>query len=292
MIKTQDLRIRDPYVVVCGGFYYMYKCDEISVLVYKSRDLENWEEQAVVYELSSESWGYKDLWAAEVHKYNGKYYMFLSLLGRNGLRGTEISVSDTPDGRFVPMTNKPVTPYERSCIDGTLYVEDGIPYIVYSADWPDNYDEAEDAYIGEIWARELSADLSEGVGEPFLLFKSNEAYCSLPQDIIRDGKNARRYGSDAPFLQRLSCGKLYLTWSPYPKDKYIVAAAISDNNSIKGRWKHSEKPLFDKNGGHAMFFEDLDGNKKMCIHCPERTPDERAMFIDVKEENGELVIAD
>ena len=81
---------------------------------------------------------------------------------------------------------------------------------------------------------------------------------------------------------------LNLTWSPYPGDTYIVAAAVSENNSIKGKWIHLEQPLFDKHGGHAMFFDDLQGNKKMCLHCPERPPYERALFLDVTERNKRI----
>jgi len=89
---------------------------------------------------------------------------------------------------------------------------------------------------------------------------------------------------------RLSDGTLFLTWSPYPVDHYIVACAISDNGSIKGKWQHFDTPLFDKNGGHAMFFDDFEGNRKMCIHCPEQPPLERALIMNVKEENGTIKI--
>lgn len=150
MYNTDEIWIRDPYIVVYNGEYYMYKSYHNSIVVHKSKNLESWEEAKVVYTLSEDSWGCKDLWAPEVHLYKGKYYMFLSLLGKHGLRGTEISVCDTPDGIFKPLTNKPVTPYERSCIDGTLYVENETPYIAYSADWPHNYDEEAGCYIGEI----------------------------------------------------------------------------------------------------------------------------------------------
>jgi hypothetical protein len=43
------------------------------------------------------------------------------------------------------------------------------------------------------------------------------------------------------------------------------------------------EPLFDDNGGHAMFFTAFDGTRKMCIHQPERYPLERAMILDVEE---------
>lgn len=143
MIKTEDLRIRDPFVLVSGGLYYLYRSTEDegnTVSVHVSRDLKTWSEPKVIYRLAENSWGYKDLWASEVHFYKGKYYMFLSLMGKNELHGTEISVCDTPDGIFTPLTNVPATPASESCIDGTLYCENGAPYIVYSADWPHKFD--------------------------------------------------------------------------------------------------------------------------------------------------------
>ena len=293
MIRTEEIRIRDPYVVVYQNAYYMYRASGKSILVHKSTDLKNWEEPVTVYTLSENSWAYLDLWAPEVHAYKGKFYLFLSLLGKNELRGTEISVCDTPDGTFLPISNKPATPSDRSCIDGTLYVEGDTPYLVYSADWPHNYDQEHDYYVGEIWAVQLREDLKEQAGEPFLLFRSNEAPCSkIPAVHEYRGKTVTRFGSDAPYLIRLQDGTLYLTWSPIPDNNYIVAAAVSDNNSIKGNWIHLEKPLFDQNGGHGMFFYDLGGNRKLCLHCPERPPYERALFLNTREEQGRLVLAD
>lgn len=289
-MKTNEIRIRDPYVLVHNGCYYMYRSDsEKNVYVHKSEDLKNWDEGKTVYTLNGNLWAYKDVWAPEVHFYRGKFYMFVSLLGKNGLRGTEINICDTPDGVFKPISNGPATPKDKSCIDGTLYVENDVPYIVYSADWPHNFDAENDCYVGEIWAKELSEDLKTGAGDPFLLFKSNEAPCSKNPAIHEyEGKTVTRYGSDAPFIVKLSNGMLYLTWSPIPNNNYIVAGAVAD--SIKGKWHHIKTPLFDKNGGHAMFFTDLEKNLRMCIHCPERTPDERALFIKVNEENGILTL--
>lgn len=292
MLKTDEIRIRDPYIVVYNNEYYMYRWGAKDIFIHKSKDLENWTEGEIVYTLSEDSWGCKDLWAPEIHQYKGKYYMFLSIYGKHGLRGTEISVCDTPDGPFVPLKNGPATPIENSCIDGTLYVEDGVPYIVYSLDWPHNFDEELDCYVGEIWALQLTDDLKDGVGEPFRLFRSNEAPTSIANPMVYEGKETSRFGSDAPFFQTLSDGTLYFTWSPYPKDHYVVSAAISESNTIKGPWKHIDKPLFENDGGHAMFFTDLEGKRKMAIHCPEKWNKERALFLDVVEENGILKVVE
>ena len=318
MRRTEDIRIRDPYIVAHEGVYYMYGAgrsewgegiDAEAVYVFTSRDLENWEDPKPVFFLprASDFWGLTDLWAPEVHYYNGKFYMFISILGKPGfgtpqeiysavsdeelafrrlIRGTQVAASDTPDGEFLPVANRPGTPIGPSCIDGTLYVEDGVPYMIYSHDWPHNFDGEKDCYDGEICAVEMAPDLSAPVGEPFLLFKSSSAGRAPTLHAFPDNTMRLRYGSDAPFLSRLANGTLLLTWSPIPAGNYLVCAAVSRSGSIHGKWKHLKKPIFDKNGGHAMFFDDFDGRRRMCIHCPECPPLERALVLTVEEKGN------
>ena len=295
MLKRSGIRIRDPFILFDDGVYYMYATSgDRTLSYYFSRDLENWDEGGVVFEIPKNFWAYKDVWAGEVHKYNGKYYLFVSLLGKNGLRGTQIAVSDTPYGKFVPVIDRAVTPLDKSCIDGTFFQHNGKPYIFYSHDWPDNYDSEKEAYVGEIWVAELTDDLVEIKGKPQLLFTSDEAPLSFekPHHINYLGRETKRYGSDAPFVQKLSSGTLFLTWSPYLEDNYVVLGVMSKSGSIYGPWEHLDSPLFDGNGGHAMFFDDADGRKIMCIHAPERERLERAHLYHIEESSEGLKTVD
>jgi GH43 family beta-xylosidase len=292
-MKRRDIRIRDPFILYENGTYYMYTSSgERTLSCYRSKDLDNWENGGVLFEIPQDFWAYKDVWAGEVHKYKGRYYLFVSLLGKNGLRGTQIAVSDKPDGRFVPLVDRAVTPLDKSCIDGTLYVCDGKPYILYSHDWPDNYFEETNEYIGEIWCSELTEDLTAMKGDAVRLFASNEVPISkaTPDNTNWEGRKSKRYGSDAPFVQRLSDGALYLTWSPYLDDHYVVLGAVSESGSVFGPWEHLDKPLFEDDGGHAMFFNDADGRKIMCIHAPERHMLERAHLYHIVEDGSRLKI--
>ena len=293
MLKREDIRIRDPYIVVHNDSYYMYATSgETTLSCYISRDLEIWEPIGTVFEIPKNFWAYKDVWAAEVHKYKDKFYLFVSLLGNNGLRGTQIAVCDVPTGPFVPLVDRPVTPIDQSCIDGTLYVHENTPYILYSHDWPDNYVDEADAYVGEICAAELSNDLTQIVGKPWVLFGSNESPYSKGKciDAFWEGKNIRRYGSDAPFVQKLSDGRLLLTWSPYFEGNYVVLKVISESGDIKGPWTHILPPLYDNNGGHAMFFDDLSGRRCMCLHAPEKSMLERAHIFEVAEKDNNFIV--
>ena len=316
MKKREEMRIRDPFIVPYEGVYYLYASGQVewgdgvdlhTVYVYESTDFENWSDPKPIFKIPTdpEFWGFTDPWAPEVHIYNGKFYLFISILGkpgfgelqqiatpmseeenafRSGIRGTQIAVCDTPNGEFKPIANRPGTPIGPSCIDGTLYVEDGRPYHVYSHDWPSNFIDEGGYYNGEICAVEMDGDLSAPVGEPFLLFRSDKAGRAPSPYRMTDGTRRTRYGSDAPFLSRLSNGSLLLTWSPYPEENYVVLGAVSESGSIRGPWKHIEKPIFDRNGGHAMFFDAFDGRRMMCIHHPECPPFERPLILEVEED--------
>lgn len=300
MLKRNDIRIRDPFILRDGPDYYLYgtttdAMSESRLSVFRSRDLEEFSDPKIVFTPDADSWALRELWAPEVHRYGGRFYLFVSILGKSGRRGVQIAVSDAPDGVFTPIAGHPATPSENSCIDGTLYTENGMPYIVYSLDWPFNYLEKEGVYSGEIWAMALTADLREPVGRPFRLFRSMDAPCSAgkPNVCQWQGKRAVRYGSDAPFLHRLQNGKLLLLWSPYPVDTYVVCSAVSDSGSILGAFRHRETPVFDGNGGHPMLFTDSDGGLRMALHLPERWNEERAVFLRVRETEDSLeVVAD
>lgn len=291
MIQTENIHVRDPFILLENGSYYLYATtSDTEMSYYTSTDLEHWEPGGVAFEIPRDFWAYKDVWASEVHRYRGKYYQFVSLLGHNGRRGTQICVSDGPEGPFLPLKDHAVTPAEQSCIDGTLYVENGRPFIVYSHDWPDHYVEEKGAYVGEICACELTEDLLSLKDEPWVLFESDDVPLSkaTPHYMEWDGKPIIRYGSDGPFLHRFPDGTLVLIWSPYLQNNYVVLGAVSESGTIKGPWRHMEKPVYDRDGGHAMLFFNKSGNLMISLHSPERFGDERARFLPVKFENGQL----
>ena len=211
-------------------------------------------------------WADRDYWAPEVHRYNGKYYLFGSCIAEGENRCTQIFVSDSPEGEFVPLSDKARTPKDWVCLDGTLYVENGVPYMVFSREWIQVKD-------GEMWAMELSKDLSEPVGEPFKLFSASEA-----KGVTEFGGIKGAYITDGPFMFWEN-GKLRMMWSSFYEERYVVLLAESD--SIKGKWTHLGSQ-FDFCGGHGMLFEDLNGKRMISLHSPNTADLERAHFFEYK----------
>lgn len=278
MLRKEDIRIRDPFVLTDKekGLYYVYGTTQLQdglsagnkFSVYVSKDLELFEGPFTVFDGDKCGfWGTKDFWAAEVHKYNGKYYLFGSFYADDHVRASQILESDSPLGEFKPISEKPQTVDGWECLDGTLYVENDVPYFVFCHEWLQ-------CDIGEIWAVELTADFKQTVGEPFLLFKaSDNPY------VTSISEKKTQMVTDGPFLFKED-GKLKMIWSSNANGKYAVLEAVADN--LRGAWSH-RKPRFDFDGGHAMIFTALDGKQYFSLHAPNTPPFERMKFIEYKK---------
>lgn len=274
MIKRENIRIRDPFIYTDheNKCYYMYgttslEQDSIAAKntfsVYRSFDLENFEEPKVIFDGSKcNFWADRDFWAPELHKYNGKYYLFGSCKAENKHRATHIFVCDTPDGDFLPLTEGPITPSDWECLDGTFWIENGKPYIIFSHEWTQ-------VKNGEIWAMQLSEDLKSAVDEPFLLFRASDN-----PNVSELNGHPGAYVTDGPFLYRED-DKVNMIWSSFYKGRYLVLRAWSE--SLHSKWYHGES-CFDFDGGHAMLFHKLDGARVISLHSPNAVNRERACF--------------
>ncbi len=284
-IKRENLFVRDPYVLVHDGKYYMYGTGLSNGAGYGcvvSEDLENWSEQIQVFTPSADFDGYDNFWAPECHYYEGSFYLFATYLSRaSGKRGTAIFKASSPTGPFEIITDGHVTPKERDCIDGTLYVDaDGQPWMVYVNEWTSSPDK-----IGEMAIAKLSDDLTHFTSEPKVIFRADG-------HLWTDNRV-----TDGPFVYSTSKGELLMLWSnSVDKKGYAVGLAISENGKIDGNWLHYPQAFYkkDKNneydGGHPMLFTTLDGQLMMSIHSPNESGEvvTHAEFIPV-EESGDII---
>ena len=278
MIRTDQINIRDPFVLACGGTYYLYgtrggtcwgPADGFDV--YRGKDLENWEGPFTCFRNDGTFWADRNYWAPEVHPWQGMYYMFASFKSETRRRGTAILRAGSPEGPFEPWSDGPVTPAEWECLDGTFHVSaDGTPYMVFCHEWVQAGD-------GEIHAMKLTPDLREPAGKPFLLFRASEAPWSRE---IRHSSGKTGHVTDGPFLWRKEDGTLLCLWSGFSGKDYVQGLAVSDNGEIDGHFIQKE-PLFTKDGGHGMLFRTPEGELRLALHSPNTHLAERPRFIPV-----------
>lgn len=278
-MDRMSINIRDPYILVENGMYYLYRTTRTTndyerpeILCYISKDLENYDGPYLSFD-SKDFWADRDYWAPEVHKYRDHYYMFVSFKAENRCRGTQILVSERPEGPYTPLTDKPYTPEGWECLDGTFYVEGGVPYSVFAHEWVQIKD-------GTFCLVTLSEDLRETVSEPKVILTASEAPWtkSFKEDC---------YVTDGPFIWKMSDGSLIMIWSSFSDTGYSLGQAKSVNG-INGPWVHIDKTLFKNDGGHGMIFRDLNGKLMLTIHQPNRYREERAYFFEIEERDGIL----
>lgn len=305
IIKTEDIRIRDPFIFPdpATKTYYMYaqmgnrRTGEGSpqgVEVYRSKDLENWEMPESVLILPDDFWARKSVWAPEVHYYQGAYYLFVTLTSNHKItetpnlvnqetqwkRGTHIFRASSPLGPFEPLQKNAHTPADWMSLDGTLWEENGKPYMVFCHEWAQIFD-------GTIDVVELSPDLSEPVGEPTLLFKASAA--SWVRNMKDVGIKRNGNVTDGPGFHQNKKGELIMIWSSFGDQQYAIGQAISSSGSVFGPWKQIDEPLIKANGGHGMFFTTFKGQKMLAFHQPNGGGLERLHLEKIRENKKGLL---
>lgn len=289
MLTREDIQIRDPYVLPLKseGLYYLFGSTDKDIWkdkatgfdTYRSRDLESWEGPFPAFRPPADFWSDRNYWAPEVHEYQGSYYMFATFKAEGVCRGTQILASDRPEGPYKPHSDGPVTPRDWECLDGTLHVDDeGNPWMVFCHEWVQISD-------GTICAIPLTPDLTKAAGDPVKLFAASEAPWA---DALESPRHGRGYVTDGPFMYRADNGVLSMVWSSFKDGRYAQGLAVSESGSVLGPWKQQPEPLFASDGGHGMVFKTFDGRIMLALHTPNKTPNERAIFIELIEENGIL----
>jgi GH43 family beta-xylosidase len=283
-----ETRLRDSFILAdqATQTYYLVtssvkpaSLETNAVSVLTSRDLRTWTGPYPVFEIGPDFWAQGSIWAPEMHRYKGRYYLFATMNGSRKLpdepwpdwpektaRGTQVLVANSPMGPFQPFHNRSHTDPNLMALDGTLWVEDGIPYMVYCHEWVQVRD-------GTIDLVRLEHDLSDVVGPPITLFKASDAPWT-PKD--RD-----RYVTDGPFLYRTRTGRLLMIWSSFTESGYTTGLAASASGRVRGPWGHLPDPLFRDDGGHGMILKAFDGTLRLLLHRPNRSPDERARLFEL-----------
>ena len=261
---------RDPFIVAWekNQTYYLYKSDSYTdeegkrhpcFSYLKSKDLEDWEGPFPAFIPPKGFWATKDFWAPEVHEYKGKYYMFCTMNSDAHKRGTQILRADTPEGPFLPISEFPQTPADWLCLDGTLWVEDGKPYMVFCHEWLD-FRTGPKGLGGTVEAMPLTDDLTAAAGEPVTLFRGSDAPWN------RDMKN-QTYVTDGPFVFQED-GELRMLWTTGGWAGYTTLVAYSESGKLAGPWKQHDEPVYMNDGGHAMRFKTFDGKMMTIMHAP------------------------
>lgn len=290
-MKTWEINVRDPFVLLYEDVYYLYGTRSATCWgpaegfdCYTSSDLENWQGPVEIFKRSEDFFATQNFWAPECYYRNETFYLVTTFGSENRKKGIYVLASDKPTGPFELISEQALTPLDWTCIDGSLYWdEQNSPYLLFSHSFEDNPD-------GEMYAVELSKDLSRAIKEPKLLFTAPDAPWARPVPFAREefGMEGDVYFTDGPCVYRGARGELTMIWSSWSDFGYAVGTARSADGNIYGPWIHDEKKFFPKDGGHGMLFHDKEGKLLYTLHYPNDRFREHPIFEPVTEENGTL----
>ncbi len=292
-MRLEEIHLRDPFVFrdKADGRFLMTgtKPGLAGFPLFASADLEVWERMPDAFTPPAGFWADRNFWAPEIHEWRGGFHLLGSLKAEGRFRATQILVADRAGGPYGPLTEGPITPKGWECLDGTLFEEEGAPWIVFCREWVQTHD-------GGMWAMRLAPDLRAAAGRPVWLFDASEAAWVRPLDLSGStdaghrGRTMPSYVTDGPWLHRLGDGTLLMLWSSFGERGYTLGIARSASGSVAGPWTQDGEPLWADDGGHAMIFRGLDGAPMLALHSPNRGGEERPVFRRVEEAGGTLRI--
>lgn len=283
-VSLADVRMRDAAILAdptSRTYTLVASARGVAVRAYTSKDLRTWDGPRIIFSAPADFWGegtgLKSIWAPELHRYRETYYLFLTfdtdrLLGEQWrdwlprvVRGSQVLVAEAPEGPYRAFQPRSTLPPDMMTLDGTLFEEDGVPYMVFCHEWVQIKD-------GTVSYVRLAEDLSAAVGEPKRLFHGSDAPWAI--------KNPD-YGSfvtDGPSFHRSKSGKLFMIWSGFGAGGYTVGLAISDSGKLAGPWRQQAAPVFGQNGGHGFLFSRFDGQLMLALHSPNKDTERIRLF--------------
>ncbi len=293
--------MRDPSLLADADSrtYYLYTSTADGAAVsYRSKDLLKWDGPGAPFRVPPGSWaspaqGARD---PEVHAYRGRYYLFATLANEqnvsrkppeswrvNTKRGVQVFVGDSPEGPFAPVpasANKPHTPEDFVALDGTLFVDGDLAYLIYVHDWTQVID-------ANIEAVHLKADLTAPAEEPVYLFKASDAPWLKLQTAA--SKDPRYYVAGGPSLYRTRNGSLVMLWSGLRNGKSAVALARSLTGTVRGPWRQSATLLSDDSAPGSLF-KTFDGRLMLLVRQPGQGETARARLVELEDTGDTLRI--
>lgn len=308
-----DIKMGDPYVLLSSdGSYYMYGTGIVQdgFCCYKSDNLSEWEFAGQVYKADKDtSWDTSCFWAPEVYEKDGRYYMFYSADWRDNPAGElenfriGVAVSDSPEGPFRDISDRPLFDPGYPVIDANVLADDdGRYYLYYSrccykhpveseiSEWARGqglFDEIEESWI---YGVELSPDFSSVTGEPVLLLRPPVTMDDVQAEWESRSvthKEANRRWTEGSFLIKED-GRYYMMYSAnfFGGANYAVGYAVSDS-PLGPYVKSGSNPVLSRKGlvtgtGHNSVTWSRDGKEMFCVYHgrTEATGNDRVVFID------------
>ena len=242
--KNHNLNMPDPFVLKEGDTYYIYgttdRLGSNGVDCYSTKDFNTYTLHQNIYKF--EGWVKGGIFAVEIYKFNGTYYMYYSANDENGNRALNVATSNSPTGLFTDYVgqdsygNNINLKQNKWLQDSTIYApldqtllvdDDGKIYLYYSV-----YHSGYEQYIVGM---EMSDPVTYDMSTRKVLVRPGKDSPDLPDNDITlkyDWEIMRGFWvAEGPCVIKSPINhKYYLTYTvnAYDEKAYTVCYAVSD----------------------------------------------------------------
>lgn len=263
----------DPWVIKDGNEYFVTFTTGNNITLMRTKkmsDLKNGSKK-VIWIPPSTGLNSRDLWAPELHRINGKWYIYYAASDGINTNHKMWVLENTAADPFTGVwqdKGELLLPDNKWAIDGSPFELNGKYYFIWSG-WEGNIDVRQDIYIAE-----MNSPFSV-VGNRVALLKPTTAWeinnttpqvAEGPQFLLKNDKVFVFYSAGACWKDGYSVGAIWME--------------INSNPMNLNSWKRLDtNPLFVSNvagnafgPGHNSFFKSLDGNEDWILYHANPQP--------------------
>ena len=257
----------DPWIYQEGGLYYFTYTQGSKIVIYRTGDITHLGDvvasqpaYATVYTPPAEM---KNIWAPELHKINGKWYVYFAADdGDNANHRMYVIENPDSDPTSTNWTLKGQVKdaTDNWAIDGTVTELNGQLYMLWSG-WTSSTEHVQSIYIAEL-------------SDPWTV-SSNRVMISTPQyDWEKHGLAL----NEGPEFLKNAAGNVFVTFSAslYATDNYclgLLTLTPGANPMLAASWTKKSEPVFTRNDagevygpGHNGFFKSPDGTEDWIVY--------------------------
>jgi GH43 family beta-xylosidase len=263
----------DPWVIKEGNEYFVTFTtgNNITLLrTNKMSDLRNATKKAV-WVAPANGMNSKDVWAPEIHKINGKWYLYYAASdGVNANHRMWVLENASTDPFTGTWIDKGVMrlPDNKWAIDGSPFELNGKSYFVWSG-WEGDFDVRQDIYIAEMDSPYSVIGSRKALIIPVVPWEinnTNPQVTEAPQFLLKNGKAFIFYSAGGCWMDGYSIGAIWMN--------------ITSNPLEVASWQRmANNPLFTTNNtgnafgpGHNSFFKSLNGSEDWILYHANPQP--------------------
>ena len=270
----------DPFSFYANGYYYYTHTTGKNITLWKAKSLAQLKtaEKKIVFTPPATGPYSKELWAPEIHLIKGKWYLYFAADSGNNnqhrLWVLENTAADPMRGEWI-MKGKLTTPEDKWSIDGSVFINKGQLYCIWSG-WEGDSNGQQNIYIAKMknaWTIEAPRAKISAPELPWEMHGDLKNPNDPPHVNVNEGPEILQDGNKL-FLIYSASG----CWTEYYALGMLSTSANSDLLN-PASWKKSPQPVFKASPenkvyapGHNSFFKSPDGKEDWILYHANSQP--------------------